>query len=249
MKSIIKFPYYITIFFLFLCIGTNTFGEIFRGPIPAQPPVPLVPRYAPKFLPAVPGVKPISIDLTQLQKQYQELRAQRDRLEKEIDIAVGKIRQTKNELKNAENPLSKFYYRRQLEIQLESFREKIDQLGIVESRLSAIIREFGKRITNEPGPVRPNPILRPTPFSNHPPRLIPLPAQNPLLEPEPLIIPLGFDQWYWEDKIQYLQTQIQRISEEKKQLDTVLQQHQKDLMKLKKMLEEIQPANLKPRIP
>ncbi|MDI6784177.1 MAG: hypothetical protein QME64_08815, partial [bacterium] len=149
-----------------------------------------------------------------------------------------------------DNPVSKFFYRRQLETQFESFREKVNQLERVESRLTAIIRELGKRITLEPGPMRPtpNPRPHPAPFPEQP--LHPLPPPPPIGAPEwelePLSFPPGFEQWEPAEKEQYLQDQIRRIADEKKQLDNVIQQHQKDLMKLKKMLEENKPPKSNP---
>jgi len=242
MKPILYFlcSILITILLWFGLGGNPGYTKPFGGPIPAQPP-PL--RGAPLPLPPIPGAKPIPVDLTQLQKQYQELRTQRDRLEKEIDLSVARIRQLKTELKNADNPVSKFFYRRQLETQFESFREKVDQLGAVESRLTVIIHELGKRITLEPGSIRPNFNPRPGPFPKPPIRPLPPPPpiMGPEWEPEPLTFPPGFEQWQPTEKEQYIQEQIQRIADEKKQLDNLIQQHQKELTKLKKMLEEIKP--------
>ncbi|MDI6783463.1 MAG: hypothetical protein QME64_05125, partial [bacterium] len=126
MKSRLYFIYSLLIMIL-LGFGlwvNRGYTEPFAGPIPAQPPSP---RGVPLPPPPIPGTRPIPLDLSQLQKQYQELRTQRDLLEKEIDLSVIRIRQLKNELKNSDNPVSKFFYRRQLETQFESFREKVDQ--------------------------------------------------------------------------------------------------------------------------
>jgi hypothetical protein len=246
LPKIIFTHYLITASLVFSLVGIG-YSEVFRGPIPGQPPLPPL-QVRPRILPPVTESKPALIDLNRLQKQYQELRTQRDRMEKEIEISVTRIRELKTELKKADNPVSKFFYRRQLETQFESFRDKVDQLGLVESRLSTIIRELGKRIAFEPGIGPLNPIPHPGHFPERP--LHPIPPPPPMVapewEPEPLSFPPNFDQWEPTEKEPYIQEQIRRISEEKKQLDLALQQHQKDLLKLKKMLEEIKPPQPKP---
>ncbi|MCX7919169.1 MAG: hypothetical protein N3A72_06095 [bacterium] len=227
----------IQVLLLLVSLNIAGYAQVHPLPPPTQP-APVPPRYIPKPSPIVPADKPMPIDLAQLQKVYQDLRTERDRLEKEIDIAVGNIRQLKNDLRNTDNPVSKFFYRRQLETQFAAFREKVEQLELVEERLTGIIREFGKRISLEPTGIQPTPPLRPIPFQNQPSPLRPDFSSERTFDPEPVVIPPDFDHWPRIEKTKYLQQQIQRITAEKKQLETAIHQYQTDLAKLRKLLDQ-----------
>jgi hypothetical protein len=229
-----------------LFIGISFFGVAILFPtyLPAQPPV------IREVIPVPPGVKPPPIDIAVLQKEAQELRTQRAVLEKDIDTSVVHIRGLKKDLKNADNPVTKFFYRRQLETQFAIFNEKVVQLEGVESRLAKIIRELGTRISHDSGQIRPN-LIAPPPVIPRPllqPLVLP-PTTPPELVPESELVPPGFDQWYPAEKTRFIKQEITRINEIKKQLQSELKQRQKDLDKLKQLLDEINPPEDKSKIP
>jgi hypothetical protein len=228
---------------LFIGLSVMASAILFPAMILAQPPI------IRKIVPLPPGLRLPPVDFAGLQKEAQNLRLQRDRLEKDIDTSVGHLQTLKKELKKADNPVTKFFYRQQLESQYAIFRNKIEQLDAVESRLSIIIRELGTRFSNEPGPVRPN--LIPAPPTIPGPILRPLvlpPVNPPPWVSDPELLPLGFNRWTPDEKAQFIKQEIARISEQKKQLQSVIRQHQKDIDQLKKILDEVNPPEGKSQI-
>jgi hypothetical protein len=233
-------------FSLSLYIGLSFLGTAILFPAVglAQPPG------IRQVIPVPPGIRPPPVDLTVLQKEAQELRTQRSLLEKDIDTSVIHIRSLKKDLKNADNPVTKYFYRRQLENQFAIFSEKVEQLEGVESRLSKTIRELGTRISHESGQVNPNPLVPPSPLTR--PLLRPLvlpPSTPPELIPDSELLPSGFDQWSSAEKTRFIKQEISRINEEKKQLQAELKQHQKDIDKLKQVLDELNPPEDKAKLP
>ncbi|MFB3897180.1 MAG: hypothetical protein ACE14V_12845 [bacterium] len=195
-----------------------------------------------KVIPVPPGVKPPLVDIAVLQKEAQELRTQRSLLEKDIDTSVIHIRSLKKDLKNADNPVTKYFYRRQLESQFAIFRDKVEQLDGVETRLSKIIRELGTRISRESGQVPPNLIPAPSPLPRPLLRPVLLPSSNPPeLVPDSELLPPGFEQLPAAEKIRVIKQEITRIADERKQLQAELKQRQKDIDKLKQILDELTP--------
>jgi hypothetical protein len=232
-----RFGLYIGLSFLVIAI-------LFPGVGLTQPPV------IRQVIPVPPGIRPPPVDLTVLQKEAQELRNQRSLLEKDIDTSVVHIRSLKKDLKNADNPVTKYFYRRQLENQFAIFSEKVEQLEGVESQLAKTIRELGTRISRESGQVRPNLVVPPGPLPR--PILRPLvlpPATPPELVSDSELLPPGFDQWSPADKTRFIKQEINRITEEKKPLQSELKQLQKDIDKLKQILDELNPPEDKSRIP
>lgn len=225
---------------LSILIGTLSFPSTGFG----------LPPRARKIIPVPPGIKLPPVDVTVLQKEAQELRTQRAQLEKDIDTSVVHIRSLKKDLRNADNPVTKYFYRRQLESQFAVFRDKVVRLDGVETRLSRTIRELGVRISHESGQIQPNIISPPpvAPSSLLRPLVLPPSNTNEVI-PDAELLPPGFEQWSPAEKTRFIKQEITRISDERKQLQAELKQRQKDIDTLKQILDEINPPEDKAKTP